>query len=241
MIDKLARRARNSLRGLLWYSCKGYLRRRIRRAFPPTDFVGPYEQEGVYDGICVEQWLWAHRHLVRGVVLEMSTPRHYHEFIYQLPAVEKVLIGDLYPGEVRKGDHASPVDVAGDFCAAVPPAPPVSFDTVLCLSILEHCADPQAMVRNVGTVLRPGGHAFFYCPFAYIDGHMGDLCPDYWRFGRDGYRLLADKAGLDIVDMGEYDDLGPFFLFKYGFNAGATSWHRGVPVVNWMICRRPER
>jgi SAM-dependent methyltransferase len=204
---------------------------RIRRAFPGSGFVGSYEKSGLVVGIWLEQWLWAYRHHIRGVVLDMSTPRYWNDFVYQLPGVEKVLISDLCAAEVEKHGYKSKVDIIGDFCAVPPPLPPKSLDTVLCLSILEHCTDPFAMVRNLSQVLRPGGVAFLWCPFAYTDGHMH---PDYWRFCRDAYLLMAQQAGLDVIETGEYDNLGRYYLFSFGTPVGR------VPVANWMICRRPK-
>lgn len=213
-------------------------RRRFRAEFPNSTFVGPYEQIGVYDGIREEQWLWAHRDLIRGTVLDMSTPRFLHDWIHHLPTVNQVFISNLCSREVEKLGHKSKVDIIGDFSATELLVSERSFDTVLCLSILEHCADPCSLVQNIGRLLRPGGIAFFLCPFAYIDGHMGDQGPDYWRFGRDAYLLMARTAALEVVETGQFGDLGRYFLFEFGRGAGVTSWHRGVPVTNWMICRR---
>lgn len=210
---------------------------RRRGEFPDSTFVGPYEKEGLYSGIWAEQWLWEYRDLIRGVVLDMSTPRHYHEFIYQLPAVEKVLISDFCSEEVEKFGHTSKVDIIGDLAVEELPVPEESFDTVLCVAVLEHCEDPVAMVRNIGRLLRSGGVAFIMTPFAYIDGHME---PDYWRFGRDAHLLLARKAGLEVLETGQFCDMGQYFVFEIGDSAAATGAHRGVPAVTWMICRRPD-
>lgn len=204
-------------------------RRRRRAEFPDSTFVGPYEEEGLYGGIWGEQWLWAHRDLIRGVVLDMSTPRHYHDFVYRLPAVEKVLISDLCDDEVEKFGHKSKVDVVGDFCAGELPVPIGSFDTVLCMSILEHCEDPMAMVKNVGRLLRPGGVSFFWVPFAYTDGHLG---PDYWRFCYEGLLLMARKAGLELLEIGHFGELGDYFVLEIGESTPR------VPIIDWMICAK---
>lgn len=207
-------------------------RRRRRAEFPGSTFVGPYEEEGIIAGVCGEQWLWAHRGLIRGVVLDMSTPRHYHEFVYQLPAVEEVFISDLCDEEVEKFGHRSKVDIVGDFCASELPAPTESFDTVLCMSILEHCEDPAAMVRNVGHLLRPGGVAFFRAPFAYTEGHQG---PDYWRFCQEGFRLMARRAGLEVLETGQFGEMGGYFVLEIGEAV------KRVPLATWMICRKGKQ
>jgi SAM-dependent methyltransferase len=212
--------------------------RHIRaRYFPDSTFVGPYETNRIAAGIWQEQWLWQCREFIKGTVLDMSTPRYWHEFLYGLETVDRVLVSDLDQKEVSKLGHSSPVDVLGDFSAFPPPLPPASVDTVLCLSILEHCSDPGALMKNLAAILRPGGVAFVLAPFAYIDGH---LRPDYWRFGRDGLRLLAKNAGLERIREGYFGDFGKYLIEELDTDASATDWHRGVPYLTWIICKRPE-
>lgn len=207
------------------------------RSFPGSSFIGPYEKSGVVAGVREEQWLWRHRDLIRGSVLDMSTPRYWHSFIYDLPSVSEVIISDLSENEVSKLDQISPVDIIGDFCATPPPLPAGSLDTILCLSIIEHCADPFSLVRNMSSLLRPDGVLFLLAPFAYIDGHLN---PDYWRFGRDGFRFLAARADLEIVAEGSFGDLGKYSYPEFGFDASARGEHRGIPCVTWIICRKPQ-
>lgn len=214
---------------------------RARRAFKDSDFVGAYEKRKMWNGIYIEQWLWANKHLIKGKVLDMSSPREMHEFIYNLPWVDEVLISDLDQTELKVGDSISKVDIIGDFSVDELPVSDNSFDTVLCLSILEHCEDPLKMVANIRKILRDNGCAFFYTPFAYIDGHTGQNCPDNWRFCRDGYKLLAEKAGFKIVSIGDHLDLGKYYFLEFGWSAAKKSWHNGVPMSNWMICEKNEQ
>lgn len=213
------------------------IRKIKQRYFPESELTGPYEAHGFVHSVIEEQWLWKYRHLIQGVVLDMSTPQYWHNYLYDLPQITKILISDLTDPTITKMDHTSAVNVIGDFCASPPPMPDASVDTILCSSILEHCTDPFTMVKNLGKIVRPGGVLFFLCPFAYIDGHMA---ADYWRFGRDAYLLLAKEAGLEVLETGQYGDLGKYYIEEYGWDASATPDHRGIPQSNWMICRRPK-
>lgn len=206
-----------------------------KRYWPDSNFVGPFEKTGHVICVCEDQWLWEHRNFIRGVVLDMSTPKYWHSYVYDLPNVSQVLISDLDSDIVEKSGVASKVDVVGDFCATPPPMPYESVDTVLCISILEHCEDPVAMIRNLANILRADGYLLCACPFAYIDGHM---YPDYWRFCRDGYVFMAQKAGLEVVDTGQFVELGKYAAFEFGEDYSANSWHRGIPSGNWMIARK---
>lgn len=220
-------------------SLKQEVTQRIRSQYwPDSDFVGPHEKAGYPVCIHEEQWLWKFRDLIRGTVLDMSTPRYWHEFIYDLPNVDKVLISNLDSDAIEKWGQVSRVDVVGDFCAIPPPMPSESVDTVLCLSILEHCTNPSAMVSNLASILKPGGCLLCACPFAYIDGHM---YPDYWRFGRDGYILMCQNSGLEVLGTGQFGDLGKYAVLEIGENCFANNWHRGIPMGNWVIAKKPNR
>lgn len=56
-----------------------------------------------------------------------------------------------------------------------------SVGAVLCLSVLEHTRDPQAALREIHRVLRPGGDAVVSVPWMFEE-HMGPR--DYLRFSR---------------------------------------------------------
>ncbi len=205
------------------------------RHCPGAAFVGPYEQAGIAIGVLEDQWLWEWRSLVRGVVIDMSTPLHWHRYLAEQPGVQRWLISDLCDPQVSKLGAVSPVDIIGDFCADPPPVPPESADTILCISILEHAKFPQLMGQNLARILRPGGHVFYWCPYAYPDGH---LHPDYWRIGRDGFHLLAELAELTVVASGEVLDFGAYARMELGVDNSANDYHHGVPVNTWMIARR---
>jgi hypothetical protein len=209
--------------------------RKARFSMGNPQFQGPYERHGSVAGFYEEQWLWSHRERIKGVILDMSTPRYWHEWIYQLPSVSHVFISNLESVEVEKYGFRSPVDISGDFCAAEPPVSPNSFDTILCLSILEHCVDPRRMVTNLSKVLRPGGWLFINVPFTYPDGHCS---PDYWRFGQDGLTLITSGVPLTDIEQGQSCDMWNLVGPTLGHSPNGRYYHRGLPLYNWLICRR---
>jgi hypothetical protein len=209
--------------------------RRARARWGGSEFAGPYERAGTVTGFLQEQWLWRHRHRLHGHVLDMSTPRHWHAWVYELPDVERVSISDLERTIIMKGGYASTVDYQVDFCAPAPPIEPNTFDTVLCLSILEHCEDPGGLLRNLHRVLAGGGTLMLVVPFAYLDGHCR---PDFWRFGCDGLALLADKAGFTESETGALGDVGPLLEETLGCELAAGGGHNGIPLLNWLIATK---
>jgi SAM-dependent methyltransferase len=167
----------------------------------------------------------------------MSTPKHWHSYLYELPGVKKVIISNFGSPTVEKCGFSSVADVVADFCAPDLPLAEESVDCVYCGSILEHCTRPLDMVRNLARITKPGGALFFTTPFAYIDGHQH---PDYWRFGRDGYLYLAEQAKLEVVETGSVVDMGRYYRHEFGVNFAATAAHGGVPVFVWLICHKPR-
>jgi len=61
---------------------------------------------------------------------------------------------------------------------------PESFDTVLCLYVLEHVSDVKGMLEQIDYVLKKGGYFYVSVPlFGYpTHSYSGKKSKDYWRF-----------------------------------------------------------
>lgn len=69
-----------------------------------------------------------------------------------------------------------------------------SFDSALCLEVLEHCENPFALSKELIRVLRSGGVAVVSAPMNFP---IHDTPGDYWRFTPDGLKHLFDgKAAV---------------------------------------------
>ena len=93
------------------------------------------------------------------------------------------------------------VDVVADGATWSPPTPP---DAVVCCEVLEHTPRPEAMVRNLCRMLRPGGTLILTCaaperaPHSALDGgplrdgeHYAGIAPDALRQWLDGMIDIA--------------------------------------------------
>lgn len=73
------------------------------------------------------------------------------------------------------------------------------FQTVLCLSVLEHCWQPFYVAENIDFVLAPGGCLFLSVPFTW---RQHGFPKDYWRFTPAAIRVLFPD--LQIVEAVSY-------------------------------------
>ena len=51
-----------------------------------------------------------------------------------------------------------------------------SFDAVTCMEMLEHVADPAAVLRDIHALLKPGGWAFFSTVNRTVKARLGVIC-----------------------------------------------------------------
>ena len=71
-----------------------------------------------------------------------------------------------------------------------------SFETVLCVEVLEHVPHPQQAAKELFRVLKPGGHLIVTVPH-YMYAHNEPY--DYFRYTKYGLRLLLEESGFHII------------------------------------------
>jgi SAM-dependent methyltransferase len=92
------------------------------------------------------------------------------------------------------------------------------FDGVLCSQVLEHSFEPDAFVREIHRVLRPGGTLVLATPFAW-DEHEQPY--DFGRYSSFGLKALLERNGFEVVaqrktcaDFRAITQLWSGFLYK---------------------------
>jgi glycosyltransferase involved in cell wall biosynthesis len=109
---------------------------------------------------------------------------------------------------VRKLDP----DVAEDFDTAGGP-----FDTVLCVNVLEHSEDPEAVIGWTYQALKPGGSMIVLVPqgtklFGSLDNSLGHRR----RFDKPELRGLLEKRGFSIQQMYQFNKIATPAWWFYG-------------------------
>lgn len=83
---------------------------------------------------------------------------------------------------------------------------PKTFDTVVCLEMLEHDNAPWITIDIVHQVLKPGGYLIVSTPTFGFPIHR--YPKDYFRYGEDAYREIIFKGFkiLNLVHVKDYLD-----------------------------------
>ena len=81
-----------------------------------------------------------------------------------------------------------------------------SFDTVVCLNVLEHVNDPLPALRNMRSALRPGGRLVLYVPqgpwlYSSLDEVLGHRC----RYRKTGLAEELRATGFRLESMRDFN------------------------------------
>lgn len=99
--------------------------------------------------------------------------------------------------------------------------PDAMYDTVFCTQVLQHLPEPEAAVREMARVLKPGGKAIISVPHLVW---MHNEPHDYWRFTKYGMGHLLEKAGMRVVSAGAVGGLVCFIYYAPSTTMLALLW-----------------
>lgn len=92
-----------------------------------------------------------------------------------------------------KGLQYSGLDVLTDLEAL--PFPEKTFDTVLCMNVLEHVRQPYACLKEIHRVLKPTGTIYLLVPL-FAREHQTPH--DYYRYTFYGINYLLERSGFAV-------------------------------------------
>ena len=129
--------------------------------------------------------------------------------------VRGVEISAAAAGEARH-HHGLDVDT-GDVLSL--PLPAAAFAAITLWDVIEHVADPRALMRRAGELLLPGGRLFLST--GDVDSAWARVCGRHWPLltppqhlsfhTRRSIDVLVEQAGLELVEVsrpGRYASLG---------------------------------
>ncbi len=87
-------------------------------------------------------------------------------------------------------------DFVGDITRLNPQIQDHSFDSVVCMDVLEHCLQPFDATLELRRMLADGGLLLAFSP---LNWRIHGPVPDCWRFTEHGYKILLKD--FDIVEM----------------------------------------
>jgi hypothetical protein len=146
----------------------------------------------------VAQWINKNIELVGSDVLELGSKRYKEHAYLDLP---NLLAAHGKTPSFTGCDMASGenVDVVADLTAPLDQIKTAlggkMFDTIFCISLLEHIPHVFGACRNIEQLLRPSGAIYISVPFVFrYHGYPGDL----WRFTPEA--LLYLFPSIDFKD-----------------------------------------
>jgi SAM-dependent methyltransferase len=150
----------------------------------------------------IERWLLKNRDLLNGRILEVGS-RHYGDRTLSLRETLLGIVGskqitgvDITPGEN--------VDVVADLATEIfdDLASLHTFDTIVCLSVLEHVPKVWVMAANLERLLNPGGAIFISVPFVF---RFHQYPVDCWRITHQGIVNLFPQ--IDFLNFSRSEAL----------------------------------
>ena len=116
-----------------------------------------------------------------------------------------------------------------------------TYDSAICLEVLEHVSNPFRAAAELHRILKPNGVLVVSVP------HLSRLHEepyDFFRFTGYGLRALFEGAGFEVVHLAQRGGLFSFLGHQLSITAVGLTW--SVPVVgklvfflNEWLCVRP--
>ncbi|MCH8853913.1 MAG: class I SAM-dependent methyltransferase [Planctomycetes bacterium] len=91
------------------------------------------------------------------------------------------------------------------------------FDSAMCLNVIEHIPDHQAVLNHVFALLKPGGHFAVVAPAGpWLYGTMDAADHHCRRYRLTDMVAIFEQAGFDVVRSKYFNFIGALGWFYYG-------------------------
>ncbi len=105
-----------------------------------------------------------------------------------------------------------------------------SYNTAICLEVLEHVPDPLRVLTGIHRIIKPGGNLILSVPHL---SRLHDVPDDYFRYTRYGIESLLSKAGFVVKEIQVKGSL--FTFLGHQISTILLAIFVGVPVIKDIV------
>jgi glycosyltransferase involved in cell wall biosynthesis len=101
-----------------------------------------------------------------------------------------------------------------------------TFDTVICLNVIEHIQDDRLTMKNLASLIKPGGTGIFIVPaHQWLYGSMDEAAGHFKRYEKQDFEALLSESGFEVVRCSHFN---PLAVFGWWLN-GKIIRRRSIP------------
>ncbi|HEY4495214.1 MAG TPA: class I SAM-dependent methyltransferase [Candidatus Paceibacterota bacterium] len=159
----------------------------------------------------------------RGKVIDIGCGMmHYKEFITKLPTVTRYDALDI---EAR----AMSVDIIGDV-QNMDAIKSNTYDTVLCLQVIEHIPNPFRAINEIYRILKPNGVLILSAPHL---SRLHEEPNDFYRYTKYGLRYMLEKSEFKDISIIPVGGLFSFIGQQISMALVIPFWH--IPIIKHIV------
>ena len=113
---------------------------------------------------------------------------------------------------------------------------PEKVDSIICLNVIEHIPDDEAVLANFYKLLSPGGHAIILVPaHPWLYSKTDETLGHCRRYTQEMLQERLKKAGFEVADVWEFNRLGVYGWWVSKQLKKDTLSPRQMKLYEWLL------